>query len=142
MSGENTTRPRILQIEDDVVDRRAVARVFGDHAELCQCPTMASAKRVLDQRWALVLLDLTLPDSTDPIREVLSLVRPGTAVIVTTGANQEVIEQVQREWTHRVVILSKEGLRALVQNSAAEMLTPLVRQIARQTGVAPVGDTL
>lgn len=133
--------PRVLHIEDDAVDRKALERLLGDHADLCQCSTMAAARRVLDQRWNVVLLDLHLPDADSPVDEVLEHLHPGTPLVVVSGASDAEIEDVQSALAGRALVISKSSIKAVISEAAAQMLTPLVSAMAAVAGVSvPAGE--
>lgn len=84
----------ILLIEDNPADARMVGFLLAPHAEtyrLTTVPRLADAIRVLaERRFAVILLDLTLPDASgvDLVRRVSGIV-PTIPVIVMSGQSDE-----------------------------------------------------
>lgn len=62
-SGELSTKPRVLQVEDDRFMLDLVNAIAGESFELVQVENLASAKDVLtEQVFDLIILDVLLPD--------------------------------------------------------------------------------
>lgn len=87
-----STKQLILAIEDNADDYRVLDRVFGKSSEfeLVRSTTLTQALAMLSEsEYALILLDLTLPDS-DGIEAVSMLFAKSEApVVVLTGLDNE-----------------------------------------------------
>ncbi|MCX5684418.1 MAG: response regulator [Planctomycetota bacterium] len=88
---------RLLLVEDNPADARLLAEYLcGPHPEEFHCihvPRLAEALSCLaSDRFHLVLLDLSLPDSQglDTVRAVVQQAR-GTPIVVLTGADDETL---------------------------------------------------
>jgi DNA-binding NarL/FixJ family response regulator len=56
-------RPKILHVEDDALTREVVREALGEIAEVSYALTLESAaKRVWEERFDVVILDISLPD--------------------------------------------------------------------------------
>ncbi|MFT5468363.1 MAG: PAS domain S-box-containing protein [Verrucomicrobiales bacterium] len=90
---------RALLVEDDDIDARHISRMWRDHddgtkpIQLTRVATRAEAQRKLGsgEEYALVLLDLNLPDSSgiETVEAILSAAPANVAVIVFTGNDDE-----------------------------------------------------
>lgn len=95
---------RILLIEDNELDARAMTRSLSHHPEIdfeiTRAPDLATAEKLLkDSAFDCVLLDLSLPDSSGLVSvQVLSTTAPDCPVVVLTGLDDpstalEAVEQ-------------------------------------------------
>ena len=84
---------KVLQIDDDRFDLAAFKRSFelaSEGQELRQAASMSEAREILKSfRPDLILVDLGLPDSIDPVVEIRAVMPPACALVVLTGADPE-----------------------------------------------------
>jgi signal transduction histidine kinase len=87
----------ILLVEDQATEAARIRTMIATHSveawEVVHSPTLAAAERLLEERaFALVLLDLSIPDSRGlATLERLRARLPDTAVVVFTGMSDEEI---------------------------------------------------
>lgn len=86
---ERITTPRVLLIEDDPLDAELTCRVLIDEGlEPAVAATAGEARKLLEANcYCLCLLDLKLPDVSDPLEFIAEMKeqRPGMAIVVLTG---------------------------------------------------------
>ncbi len=87
-----TAKPTLLVIEDDAAIRRGVvdALTFSGYTVLQAGEAMAGQKLALEASYALLLLDLVLPNGSGfEILEALHRHRPGQPVIILSAKGEE-----------------------------------------------------
>lgn len=90
---------RILHVEDDQDITRVVSAVMGEEAQLVPARNLAEARAALagELRFALVIIDLSLPDGSglDLIKDIRTMDRPPPVLIFSaTDADQQTAREV------------------------------------------------
>ncbi len=119
-------KPRILHVEDDLDIQRITAAIVQDFATFEFAATLGEARaRLLDQRFDLILLDLTLPGGSgwDLLADIEALDRPPPVVVFSAT------EVDRADGARAAAVLVK------AQTSNAELLQTLQRVLGR--GGAP-----
>ncbi|RYE76707.1 MAG: response regulator, partial [Myxococcales bacterium] len=115
---------RVLLVEDNDGDADLVAEALSgalsDDIQLARVDRLnAASRRLADERFDLVLLDLSLPDATglEGLRGILATA-PSTPVVVLTGlldtaAGTRAIEQGAQDYLQKGEVNGSELLRAI-----------------------------
>ena len=118
IDGMTEGKPRILHVEDDLDIQRITAAIAQDFATFEFAATLQEARaRMLDQRFDLVLLDLTLPEGSgwDLLTDIEALDRPPPVVVFSAS-------EVDRAGSARTAAVLLKA-----QTSNAELLQTLQR---------------
>jgi PAS domain S-box-containing protein len=96
---EDDKRHRVLYVEDDLDLSNVIGAALSRHVEVVTAPTLQAAERLLrDQRFSLVVLDLTLPDGSGLrlLEQINALVPSPVPVVIlsATEASREVQQRV------------------------------------------------
>lgn len=112
---ESPLMPNILLVEDDAVQVAAFAHVVRQAGVISFASTMADAIRMIQEpRFDLIILDLSLPDSTptqmlERVREIHGHV---PVIVLTSSSDEETLAAVSRTcWP----IVRKDAPQALIQ---------------------------
>jgi DNA-binding NarL/FixJ family response regulator len=149
---------RVLLIEDDEVDARAIRRALGERHEIRGTATLAEAIRLIRGkafRPDVIIADLNLPDSEGPVTvEALQDAAIGTPVIVSTGVVTETLRRhvdalgaVRLHDKHdgyallRAVVHQQEAIQRSVAASRSELLAE-IDKAARQAAEAAATQTM
>jgi CheY-like chemotaxis protein len=84
----SATRLRVLVVEDDALDAKAITRYLGDDYVTTRAMDLSRATACLEQdSYDVVLLDLALPDGHgfELVHHVRAKLRKNTPIIVITG---------------------------------------------------------
>ena len=101
-------RPSVLVIEDDPMDAELVQYQFTNiSADLVFAKNGEEAIKAASARdFALMIVDLILPDVVDPTEFVkqLKAIRPETPIVILTGAVTETLKRVLSKWALAVLV--------------------------------------
>jgi DNA-binding NarL/FixJ family response regulator len=115
---------RILVVDDHAITRDGLRRILADYPDPIEMGEAANGARTLDlvrqERWDLVLLDISLPDKSGlDVLKVIKKECPGLAVIVLS------IYPVDQ---YALRVLKAGGAGYLTKESAAEQLLQAVQK--------------
>ena len=131
IAGRVMGKPRILHVEDDLDIQRITATIVQDFATFEFAATLQEARaRLLDQKFDLVLLDLTLPGGSgwDLLSDIEALDRPPLVVVFSA-------EEVTRSQAQRVAAVLLKA-----QTSNTELLETLQRVLNQTHPVSAAPD--
>jgi DNA-binding NarL/FixJ family response regulator len=115
---------RILVVDDHAITRDGLRRILADYPDPIEMGEAANGARTLDlvrqERWDLVLLDISLPDKSGlDVLKVIKKECPGLAVIVLS---MYPVDQ------YALRVLKAGGAGYLTKESAAEQLLQAVQK--------------
>jgi DNA-binding NtrC family response regulator len=148
---------RVLLIEDDAVDARAIRRALGERHEIRTLGTLGEAITLIrGQGWRpeVIVADLNLPDSEGPATvEALQDAAIGTPVIVSTGVVSETLRRhvdalgaVRLHDKHdgyallRAVVHQQETVQRRVAAARSDLLAE-IEKVARRAAETAVAQT-
>lgn len=115
---------RVLVVDDHAITRDGLRRILADYPEPIEMGEAANGARTLElvrqERWDLVLLDISLPDKSGlDVLKVIKKECPGLAVIVLS---MYPVDQ------YALRVLKAGGAGYLTKESAAEQLLQAVQK--------------